>query len=75
MKYSESALHIQEEVIKRMAKYNMDPPPSTNNTAVNNWLNNLHDTLTFVFQNIDNENMTDDFLSTIGNSSESGEEK
>lgn len=58
---------MRKEATKRMAVFNIDPPPSSErlDTATQNWLNGLYETLTFMFYNLDGENLTDDFISAL----------
>mgnify|MGYP006938627519 FL=1 len=55
-----------EEVIS-VATFKLDPPPSTNDISeMRNYLNDMYEQLAFVLSNIDSDNITDDFLSAIG---------
>ena len=55
-----------EEVIS-VAAFKLDPPPSTNDIGeMRNYLNDMYEQLAFVLSNIDSDNITDDFLSAIG---------
>lgn len=50
-----------------MATFKLDPPPSTNDIGeMRNYLNDMYEQLAFVLSNIDIDNITDDFLSAIG---------
>lgn len=50
-----------------MATFKLDPPPSTNDIGeMRNYLNDMYEQLAFVLSNIDSDNITDDFLSAIG---------
>lgn len=66
MKYTELTLSTAEEVIS-VATFKLDPPPSTNDIGeMRNYLNDMYEQLAFVLSNIDSDNITDDFLSAIG---------
>ena len=66
MKYTELTLSTVEEVIS-VATFKLDPPPSTNDIVeMRNYLNDMYEQLAFVLSNIDSDNITDDFLSAIG---------
>ena len=55
-----------EEVIS-VATFKLAPPPSTNDIGeMRNYLNDMYEQLAFVLNNIDSDNITDDFLSAIG---------
>jgi hypothetical protein len=59
-------LSTVEEVIS-VATFKLDPPPSTNDISeMRNYLNDMYEQLAFVLSNIDSDNITDDFLSAIG---------
>lgn len=50
-----------------VATFKLDPPPSTNDMGeMRNYLNDMYEQLAFVLNNIDSDNITDDFLSAIG---------
>lgn len=50
-----------------MAVFKLDPPPSTNDMAeLRNYINDMYEQVAFVLGNIDSDNMTDDFLSALG---------
>lgn len=50
-----------------MATFKLDPPPSTNDIGeMRNYINDMYEQLAFVLSNIDSDNITDDFLSAIG---------
>jgi hypothetical protein len=66
LKYTELTLSTAEEVIS-VATFKLDPPPSTNDIGeMRNYLNDMYEQLAFVLSNIDSDNITDDFLSAIG---------
>ena len=59
-----------------MAVLKLDPPPSTNDVSVlRGYINDLYDALVNVVYNLDGDNMSEEFLSSIhtSNKSESGE--
>lgn len=59
-----------------MAVLKLDPPPSTNDVNVlRSYINDLYDALVNVVYNLDGDNMSEEFLSSIqtSNKSESGE--
>ncbi|WP_293969165.1 hypothetical protein [uncultured Ruminococcus sp.] len=59
-----------------MAVLKLDPPPSTNDVSVlRGYINDLYDALVNVVYNLDGDNMSEEFLSSIHttNKSESGE--
>ncbi|MGN1434061.1 MAG: hypothetical protein ACI4XI_10210 [Ruminococcus sp.] len=59
-----------------MAVLKLDPPPSTNDVSVlRRYINDLYDALVNVVYNLDGDNMSEEFLSSIqtSNNSESGE--
>lgn len=59
-----------------MAVLKLDPPPSTNDVSVlRGYINDLYDALINVVYNLDGDNMSEEFLSSIhtSNKSESGE--
>lgn len=50
-----------------MAVFKLEPPPSTNDTTeLRNYLNDMYEQVAFVLGNIDSDNMTDDFLTALG---------
>ncbi len=54
-----------------MATFNLDPPGSNGSLqSIQNYLANLHDTLEYVLNNLDDENMNEDFLSRLNVESE-----
>jgi hypothetical protein len=66
-------LSTAEEVIS-VATFKLDPPPSTNDIGeMRNYLNDMYEQLAFVLSNIDSDNITDDFLSAIGQSQKGSE--
>lgn len=59
-----------------MAVLKLDPPPSTNDVNVlRSYINDLYDALVNVVYNLDGDNMSEEFLSSIqtSNKNESGE--
>jgi hypothetical protein len=73
LKYTELILSTAEEVIS-VATFKLDPPPSTNDIGeMRNYLNDMYEQLAFVLSNIDSDNITDDFLSAIGQSQKGSE--
>lgn len=59
-----------------MAVLKLDPPPSTNDVSVlRGYINDLYDALVNVVYNLDGDNMSEEFLSSIhtSNKSESGD--
>lgn len=59
-----------------MAVLKLDPPPSTNDVSVlRGYINDLYDAIVNVVYNLDGDNMSEEFLSSIhtSNKSESGE--
>ena len=66
MKFTELTLNTAEEVTS-VATFKLDPPPSTNDIGeMRNYLNDMYEQLAFVLSNIDSDNITDDFLSALG---------
>lgn len=59
-----------------MAVLKIDPPPSTNDVSVlRSYINDLYDALVNVVYNLDGDNMSEEFLSSIqtSNKNESGD--
>ena len=59
-----------------MAVLKLDPPPSTNDVSVlRGYINDLYDALVNVVYNLDGDNMSEEFLSSIQTSTnnESGD--
>ena len=59
-----------------MAVLKLDPPPSTNDVSVlRSYINDLYDAIENVVYNLDGDNMSEEFLSSIQiqNKIESGE--
>lgn len=59
-----------------MAVLKLDPPPTTNDVSVlRSYINDLYDALVNVVYNLDGDNMSEEFLSSIQiqNKIESGE--
>lgn len=65
-------LNIAREVIS-VAVFKLDPPPATNDISeLRSYIYDLYEQLSFVLGNIDTNNMSDDFLSTINQNNQNG---